>query len=139
AARDAPDTRRKSPRGYPAPPLRHAVAPRTRAAAAGLRSDDSSIVLQCRADPGERRAHWREDRAERSAEPVCDLLKREAGLLPELHHLPLRGGKCPDRVADGGSQLSLEQSRVSRSGDCGLSRFQRHRSAAPDELASQVV
>src|SRR5947208_7060553 len=53
------------------------AARRTRTAAAHLRSDDSSIVLQGRADSGERGAHLREHRPERPVEPVGTVRSEE--------------------------------------------------------------
>src|SRR5207249_8636632 len=98
-----PGTRRYATRfrRRAAPQARH-----TRAAAAGLRSDDSSIVLQCRADASERGAHLREHRAERPAEPVGDLLECDAAV-PELDHLTLRAWERAYRAADGDAALAL--------------------------------
>src|SRR6266511_1969478 len=109
--------------------------------AAGVRrwSDESSIVLQCRADPCKRGAHLGEHSAERSTEPVGNLLKREAALLTELHHFTLCPWERLYRVTDRRPQFSLQQPRVGRVGQCGLPGFQHSRRTAPDELTSQVI
>src|SRR5207302_5728556 len=94
---------------------------------------------QCRADTSERSAHLCEHRAERPAEPVGNLLEREAALLAKLDNLTLGRRQRAHRVADRRSQFALEQPRVGRIGQWWLRGFENHRRPMSHELTSQVI